>query len=158
MREKIIQFVSFTLYVSLLNILFHLIGVLFVDDYYHWYASKLRIENIFPIAIYAFLQIIVFPINKRYRIILVSWFYLTIGLILTHNDATGMGSEIWSDMVTSISKCNHIFLISFLNNDFLRQCGFFFLFALYLLFTGYSYKWFYKIISRQISFYDKQVK
>lgn len=158
MRKKIIQFASLTLYMSLLNILFHLIGFLFIDDYNHWYASKLRIENIIPIAIYAFLQTIVFPINKRYRIILVSWFYLTIGLILTHNDATGMGSEIWSDMVTSISKCNHIFLISFLNNDFLRQCGFFFFFALYLLFTGYSYKWFYKIISRQISFYDKHVK
>ncbi len=158
MRKKIIQFTSLTLYVVLLNMLFHLIGLFSIDDYNHWYASKLRIENIFPITIYAFLQTIVFPIDKRYRIILVSWFYLTLGLILTHNDATGMGNEIWSDMVTSISKCNHIFLICFLNNDFLRQCGFFFLFVLYLLFLGYSYKWFYKIILRRITFYDKHVK
>ena len=146
MRDKFIQFLTLTLYMCILNVVFYLIGTLCIHHYSQWSASYLNIENIVFIAGYAFFQTVVFPIEKKHSIVISSWFLLTIGLLLTHDDLTGYGNEIWSILVTSISKCNHLLVILLEDNRLLMQSSFFLFFAIYLVFVGYSYKFIYGVL------------
>lgn len=157
MKTRIIQFFTLIVYMSILNIVFHCFGVLFVSNYQNWVFSELKIGDIFFLAKYAFLQIFVFPIEKKYRIIIVAWFFLTIALILTHNDVDGIGWEVWSTIVYSISKFNHFFQIIFNNMKetdfvfFLSRLNPYIFFSIYLIFVGYSFKDLYSKISTFIT-------
>ena len=150
MREKAIQVVTMILYMCILNVIFYLIGAYCIQcDYARYAEGELLFSDVFLIAVYAFIQIMVFPIHKRYRVVIVSWLYLTIGLMLNHNDVTGYGGEMWDMTATAISK--FCLLIGSLNIELLRAQSCFLFFALYLIFTGYSYKWLYKVVTNHIA-------
>ncbi len=154
MREKIIQFSMLTLYMCLLNVIFHLIGVFyFQDEYTHDVNGKLTMDAIFFVAQYSFLQTIVFPLNKRYRIIILAWIYLTLGLLWTYS-GDDMAWEVMDDIIFLTSKCNFDLCLLFhsLGDDFLidkvflLHCNALFFFPLYLVFVGYSFRFLYKVL------------
>lgn len=147
MRDRIIQFTTLVVYMCVLNFFFFLVGILFIPDYTHWSASKLNFWHFFLIAIYSFIQTIVFPLIKKRNIIIFSFLSLICGLLLTYCDTDGFGNEIWCDIVLSISKCNHFLGLLFLNHHhILLRANFTFFYSVYIIMVGYSFNFLYKKI------------
>ena len=147
MRSKIIRFITLTIYVCILNIFFFLIGIVFIDDYMCWSASNLNFGHFFLVVLYSFVQTIVFPVEKKFGIAIVSVLSLLCGLWFVYFDKIGFGNELWCDVVLSVSKCNHLLGLLFLNRfPALLQANFSFLYSIYIYLVGYSYKVFYEKI------------
>lgn len=151
-KRKTTQFLAIIVYMELLNVIFWMIGSLFMDSYGHWTSSHMDGSELFFISLFAFIQIFVFPIDKKYRIIVVAWLYLTLGLVLTHNDYTNFGGEIWSIIYRCISQFNNMLAIFFVHmeNEFLMDLNEFLFFPLYLILVGYSFRYLYSFIGRKI--------
>lgn len=155
MSSKIIQFITLTIYMCVLNVFFFLIGNVFIDSYMCWSASKLNFGHFFLIVLYSFVQTIVFPIEKKFNIAIVSVLSLLCGLWFSYFDKIGFGNELWCDVVLSVSKCNHFLGLLFLNRyPALLQANFSFLYSIYIYLVGCSYKllyekFFYNRISRK---------
>lgn len=144
MNNKLTQFAALTIYLSLLNIVFFLIGIVFIPDYMHWSSSKLNLGNFILIAVYSFIQTVVFPLTKK-SITLVSLLSLFCGLIFTFCETSGFGNEIWCDVVLSTSKCNHFLGLLFLKcHPILLKVNFPFFYATYIYSVGYSFKFLYE--------------
>jgi hypothetical protein len=147
MCGKIIQFITLTIYVCILNVFFFLLGNVFIEDYMCWSASKLNLGHFFLVVLYSFIQTIVFPLEKKFNIVIVSVLSLLCGLWFTYFDNIGFGNELWCDVVLSISKCNHFLGLTFLKRyPALLQTNFSFLYSIYIYLVGYSYKLFYEKI------------
>ena len=99
MHNKIIQFLTLIVYACVLNVIFLLIGTVFIHDYADWSASKLSFWHFFLIVVYSFVQTIVFPLKKNKNIIIVSLLSLIFGLLFTYCDTSGFGNELWCDVV-----------------------------------------------------------
>lgn len=161
-KTKLQQFVFLIIYVLLLNIFCELIGILFVDSFRHWSGDGMisDIGNIIGTLItcifYALLQIFIFPIDKKYRIIIVAWIYHTLFLWLTHNDMDG--GELMFIIMAELSQFNSVIgsIIYTCNcdcqlalQDLLFEFNDFYLFPLYLIFVGYTFRLFYGIFARK---------
>ena len=94
MRSKIIRFITLTIYVCILNIFFFLIGIVFIDDYMCWSASKLNFGHFFLVVLYSFVQTIVFPVEKKFGIAIVSVLSLLCGLWFVYFDKIGFGNLV----------------------------------------------------------------
>lgn len=156
-REKLVRLILLIIYVMLLNLFWWLVGIIFTDSFSHWLGSEVfkNIGNflgaLFTCTLYALIQIFVFPIEKKYRIIIVAWVFHTLFLWLTHNDLDG--GEIMFLITAEISQfnsligsiifdCNFNSMIAY--KDLFFELNDFYLFPLYLLFVGYSYRFLYR--------------
>lgn len=153
-KRKIMQFFSLIVYVLILNSFFSAIGFLFIEHYSNHVDSQLDWNNLSAelvlCSIYAVFQIFVFPIDKKKGPFFMSWLNLTLAYVIL-NDCSGWdyGSDIWFSIVSLLSKFNHVLgvflhnLLQYNDNDFLHFLFFnnyTFIFCIYLLIVGYSFK------------------
>lgn len=97
----------------LLNIVGHISGLLFVDEYNNYVLSFHFWESLLLISLYSVIQIFVFPINKTNRVFVIPLFTLLLfSFIVFGNDSDGFGGEIVHNIVVLGSKI--IYLIYFI--------------------------------------------
>jgi hypothetical protein len=162
--KKIVQFILLIIFMMLINLIGHLIGILFIDGYSkfdrgHFYFF----ESLFFISIYSAFQIFVFPINKKYREYIIPICTLFSFFILLYDSFNIYGSEFMSIIVFLISKI--ITLFSFIGDDItndsirynfinlLFSCGY----SIYLLTVFSSFKYIMKYLGRKYSLFDTNV-
>ena len=152
--KKFVQFVSLIVFMMLLNLLAHLIGISFIDGYnkYCW-GHFYFFESLFFISIYSVFQIFVFPINKKYRKYVIPIFTLLLFSYLSFSyDPDGFGGELVYMTATCVSKIiGLLFLItSNITNDAIRINTVNILFSvgysLYLLAVFSSFKYILKYL------------
>ena len=106
--------------------------------------------------LYALIQIFIFPIDKKYRIVIVAWIYHTLFLWLTHNNLDGW--EIMFDITVNLSQFNSLIgsIIYACKCDctwdfqtLLFEFNDFYLFPLYIVFVGYTFRLLYGIFRRK---------
>ncbi len=151
MRRRIFQFITLTIYMCILNGIFFLIGNVFIDDYMRWSASQLNFGHIFLIVLFSFVQTIVFPIEKKLSVVIVSVLSLLCGIWFTYFEKIDIGNELWCDMVLSVSKFNHFLgLLLLKRHPTLFQANFSFLYPMYICLVGYSYIFLYKNLLKKL--------
>ncbi|MCL2131462.1 MAG: hypothetical protein FWH36_03260 [Lentimicrobiaceae bacterium] len=153
--KKFVQFISLIIFMMLLNLVAHLIGVLFIDKYVEHERDFLFGEMLFFFCIYSFFQIFVFPINKKYRIYIIPAFTLLLASLMLFRDTGGYGGEVLYLTTTLVSKILTFFLligyeitddkIRFIFMDLLFSVGY----SLYLLGVFSSFKYIMKCLGRK---------
>lgn len=107
-KNKFIQLSIFIAYLCLINIIITIVGHLTIPTYNNWYFSKITIEDLVFIAIYAVIQIVVLPVSRIRNIILVGGIYMLLGCFLWSHNYDGYGGEVCEIYVSCISKFNHL--------------------------------------------------
>ena len=110
MKKKIICFWGFTLYLTLLNILFWSVGTLLVPEYNNCCHSGIDLDSVILIAIHSFILIFIFRIDRRYSILLMSILcmllnltFMNIGEILKDSH---MFDGVMAEFMANINKVN----------------------------------------------------
>jgi hypothetical protein len=140
----------------LLNLIGHLIGVLFIDEYVKYKKDFVFFDSLFLISIYSFFQVFVFPINKKYRVFIIPILTLLFFLpSVFDNDPTGLSGEFVYLIATTTSKVIDLFYYityNIANNsiriifvDLLFSVGY----SIYLLAVFSSFKYIVKCLSRK---------
>lgn len=138
----------------LLNIVGHLIGLFFIDEYPKYVSSFHFWESLFLISMYSAFQTFVFQIDKKYSMFIIPIFTLLLfAFILFCSDNDGFGGEIVHTVVSLGSKIIYIlyFLIAYnVDNessriifvDLLQSFGY----SIYLLVVLFSFKYVLKFL------------
>lgn len=107
MKKKIICFLGFTLYLTLLNILFWSVGTLVVPEYNNYIHSSIGLDSVILIAIHSFIQIFIFRIDRRYSILLMSVLCMLLNLTsmnIGNPESKELYWELFSSIMYSISQ------------------------------------------------------
>lgn len=107
-KNKFIQLPIFIAYLYLINIIITVVGYLTIPTYNTWSFSKITIDDLVFIAIYAVIQIVILPIPRIRNIFLVGGIYTLFGCFLLSHNYDGYGGEVCEIYVSCISKFNHL--------------------------------------------------
>lgn len=159
--KKIVQFALLIAIMTLLNIVGHVIGLLFIEEYTKYALPFHFWESLFLISVYSVFQIFVFPINKKFGVFIIPTFTLLLfTFILFSRDTGGFGGEIVHTVVSLGSKIIYIlyFLIAYsVDNessriifiDLLHSFGY----SIYLLVVFFSFKYVLKFLGKRYPFF-----
>lgn len=144
--KKFIQFILFITFMMLINLIGHLTGVLFIEEYSKWEHFDF-FYSLFFISIYSVFQIFVFSVNKKYKCFIIPIFTLLLFSFILYDDPSGYGGEVIYITVTETSKIIQLFthigysinddLIRFNYMNLLHSLGY----SVYLLIVFLSFKY-----------------
>jgi len=93
----------------LLNLVGHMCGVLFIDEYNNYALPFHFFESLLLICLYSIIQVFVFPINKKNRVFVIPLFTLLLFTFIVFNhDPDGFGGEIIHNIVALGSKITYL--------------------------------------------------
>jgi hypothetical protein len=162
LMKKFVQFALLITIMMLLNIVGHMIGLLFVEEYNKYALSFHFWESLFLISVYSVFQIFVFPINKKYWEFIIPLFTLLVfAFILFSQDSDGFGGEIVHIVVSLGSKIVYIlyFLVAYnAENEssriFLVGLLHCFGYVIYLYVVFSSFKYVLKFLAKRYPFFS----
>ena len=122
LMKKSIQFGLLIIFMMLINLIGHLIGILFVGGYVKYEGHFHFFDMLILISIYSVFQIYIFPINKKYRVYIIPAFTLLLFLFLSYSNTDGFGGEIVYMVATLISKIITLFyfISDYITDDTIR--------------------------------------
>ena len=150
MRKKIICFLGFIVYLTLLNLLFWSIGTLVVPEYNNYSHSGIYLESIIFVSVQSFIQVFIFRIEKKNSIFLMSVLYMLFNFTfmnIGNTESKELYWDIFSSIMYSVSQFS-LLTQSIISNitfenilaSLLYKMNYYVLFPCNLAITAYSYK------------------
>ena len=154
--KKYFQFIILVFFMMLINLLCHYIGEFFIEEYsnYLW-GHFYFLDTLIIISIYSFFQIIIFPINKKYREFFIPLLNLLIlSFFWFGDDFYGYGFEVAEGIASLTSKFVVLFsfIADYIPNDMIRinfiKSLYSFGYSLYLLIIFLTFKYIIKYFTK----------
>lgn len=139
MKRKLIEFASLAVMLFLFNVLSHIVGIVFVNNFDTYVYSHIKVlDELLMIVCFTPFLLLAIRFHKKGGIFIFSIINILLGFTFLYNDTMGYGGEVVSTFVFTVSKLNH-FISVILPNNLWQKINLTIIWGCYIVAVGYLY-------------------